>query len=90
MVDCAEGTLRQFALQQTTGKARLRVDRVAKIFITHLHCKLPRAPIQGIFDKLNIFFVDAVDHTMGIITLLASVLRGGAGTPQPPRTKPVC
>lgn len=89
MVDCAEGTLRQFALQQSAGKARLRADRVAKIFITHLHCKLPLAPIQVTSDKLDIF-IDAVDHTMGIITLLASILRGGAGTPQPPRTKPVC
>lgn len=26
---------------------------------------------------------------MGLITLLANILRGGAGAPQPPRSKPV-
>ncbi|KAI0665757.1 beta-lactamase-like protein [Trametes maxima] len=39
MVDCAEGTVRQFALQPNTGgnSFRLRLSQVNKIFITHMH-----------------------------------------------------
>jgi len=36
MVDCAEGTLRQFS-RQPNGLNRLKVSRVSKIFITHMH-----------------------------------------------------
>ncbi|KAI0357296.1 hypothetical protein OH77DRAFT_1399381, partial [Trametes cingulata] len=40
MVDCAEGTVRQFTLQpfnRNTENRRLRVSQVSKIFITHMH-----------------------------------------------------
>ncbi|KAI0357300.1 hypothetical protein OH77DRAFT_1422895, partial [Trametes cingulata] len=40
MVDCAEGTVRQFALQpfnRNTENRRLRVSQVSKIFVTHMH-----------------------------------------------------
>ncbi|KAI0822037.1 beta-lactamase-like protein [Trametes gibbosa] len=39
MVDCAEGTVRQFAQQPYPGGAarRLRLSQVSKIFITHMH-----------------------------------------------------
>ncbi|OSD02216.1 hypothetical protein PYCCODRAFT_1411075 [Trametes coccinea BRFM310] len=40
MVDCAEGTVRQFALQpyrSNVEQRRLRVSQVNKIFITHMH-----------------------------------------------------
>ncbi|KAI0749184.1 beta-lactamase-like protein [Daedaleopsis nitida] len=38
MVDCAEGTVRQFALQPSrSGQPRLRLARVSKMFITHMH-----------------------------------------------------
>jgi ribonuclease Z len=38
VVDCAEGTLRQFALQPShTSYPPLKVSRVTKIFITHMH-----------------------------------------------------
>ncbi|KAI0357292.1 hypothetical protein OH77DRAFT_1399539, partial [Trametes cingulata] len=40
MVDCAEGTVRQFAQQpfnRNTENRRLRVSQVSKIFITHMH-----------------------------------------------------
>jgi len=37
VVDCAEGTVRQFAQQPTKGPHRLRINRVDKIFITHMH-----------------------------------------------------
>ncbi|KAI5119212.1 hypothetical protein M0805_007723 [Coniferiporia weirii] len=67
LVDCAEGTTRQFALQpeRPYSPKRLKLAKITKIFITHLH----------------------FDHCMGIITLLANILRGAAGRPQPPRTK---
>lgn len=38
VVDCAEGTLRQFASQPRQGQF-LKVNDVSKIFITHLHGK---------------------------------------------------
>ncbi|KLO16259.1 hypothetical protein SCHPADRAFT_823476 [Schizopora paradoxa] len=68
LVDCAEGTLRQFSLQpERDPRKRLSVNSITKLFITHLH----------------------FDHVMGIITVLAKVLRGGFGDPIPPRTIPV-
>lgn len=36
VVDCAEGTLRQFALQPS-GKAFLKANKVTKLFVTHMH-----------------------------------------------------
>jgi ribonuclease BN (tRNA processing enzyme) len=40
VVDCAEGTLRQFALQPYTLNSNfLRPDNVKKVFITHMHGK---------------------------------------------------
>ena len=38
VVDCAEGTSRQFALQPQSG-FRYRPHKVTKIFITHMHGK---------------------------------------------------
>jgi ribonuclease BN (tRNA processing enzyme) len=37
VVDCAEGTIRQFALQRERGAARLKASNVKKVFITHMH-----------------------------------------------------
>ncbi|KAF9451213.1 hypothetical protein P691DRAFT_699774 [Macrolepiota fuliginosa MF-IS2] len=38
MVDCAEGTSRQFALQpQRPGMPRVRIPQVTKLFVTHMH-----------------------------------------------------
>lgn len=37
VVDCAEGTVRQFAMQPGQGEQRFKVARVRKIFITHMH-----------------------------------------------------
>ncbi|KAF9533350.1 beta-lactamase-like protein [Crepidotus variabilis] len=37
MVDCAEGTTRQFALQPHSLQPRLSIQKVNKIFITHMH-----------------------------------------------------
>ena len=40
MVDCAEGTVRQFEKQPyRPGQQRLRIGQVSKIFITHMHGK---------------------------------------------------
>lgn len=36
VVDCAEGTLRQFALQDRRFTS-LRVNNVSKMFLTHMH-----------------------------------------------------
>ncbi|TDL22426.1 hypothetical protein BD410DRAFT_723115 [Rickenella mellea] len=64
MVDCAEGTLRQFAFLPKDN--RLKVVDVTKVFITHMH----------------------FDHCMGLITLLANLLRGPPHAPTVPRSKP--
>ncbi|KAI0086020.1 beta-lactamase-like protein [Irpex rosettiformis] len=37
MVDCAEGTVRQFAQQPLSSTQRLKVNSVNRIFITHMH-----------------------------------------------------
>ncbi|KAJ7504636.1 beta-lactamase-like protein [Mycena galericulata] len=37
MVDCAEGTTRQFAFQPTDAPMRLKPQSVSKLFITHMH-----------------------------------------------------
>ncbi|KAH9926350.1 beta-lactamase-like protein [Amylocystis lapponica] len=37
LVDCAEGTLRQFALQPFHDARRIKLSKVTKIFITHMH-----------------------------------------------------
>ncbi len=40
VVDCAEGTLRQFSLQRERDPSkRISVNSVSKIFVTHLHCQ---------------------------------------------------
>jgi hypothetical protein len=41
VVDCAEGTLRQFAQQPAYGDHRVKVNRLTKIFITHMHGEIP-------------------------------------------------
>ncbi|KAJ3997969.1 beta-lactamase-like protein [Lentinula boryana] len=43
MVDCAEGTLRQFQLQPySTDRSNLRLSQLKKIFITHMHVPILR------------------------------------------------
>ena len=37
VVDCAEGTLRQFALQPHHDARRVKLPKLSKIFITHMH-----------------------------------------------------
>lgn len=38
VVDCAEGTTRQFVLQpHRPGVLRARINQVSKIFVTHMH-----------------------------------------------------
>ncbi|KIO13252.1 hypothetical protein M404DRAFT_122698 [Pisolithus tinctorius Marx 270] len=37
MVDCAEGTLRQFQTQPRGNESRLRAMKVTKLFVTHMH-----------------------------------------------------
>lgn len=86
MVDCAEGTTRQFALQpERDVRKRLKLSRINKIFITHLHCERYSTSSNADFTD----DISPVDHCMGLITLLASILRGSAGAAQPPRTKKV-
>ena len=40
VVDCAEGTTRQFQLQPISNKPHLHLDRITKIFVTHMHGNL--------------------------------------------------
>jgi len=37
VVDCAEGTARQFALQPKYAVPHVKVQKISKIFITHMH-----------------------------------------------------
>lgn len=37
MVDCAEGTLRQFQTQPRGNQPRLRAMKITKLFVTHMH-----------------------------------------------------
>ncbi|OCH86794.1 hypothetical protein OBBRIDRAFT_717417, partial [Obba rivulosa] len=53
MVDCAEGTVRQFALQPWHDARRLKMNRVDKIFITHMHGKSPSDHIMGLTTLLR-------------------------------------
>ena len=41
VVDCAEGTTRQFALQPHYTKPHVSIQKVSKIFITHMHGRRP-------------------------------------------------
>jgi ribonuclease Z len=41
VVDCAEGTTRQFALQPHHTRPHVRIQKVSKIFITHMHGRRP-------------------------------------------------
>ncbi|KAF5331141.1 hypothetical protein D9619_005747 [Psilocybe cf. subviscida] len=56
MVDCAEGTARQFSLQPQ-GPSHLRMMKISKIFITHMHAD----HIMGIVPLLrNILFPPSI------------------------------
>lgn len=39
VVDCAEGTVRQFAQQPYHDHRRLRMGKITKVFVTHMHGK---------------------------------------------------
>ena len=76
VVDCAEGTVRQFAQQPFYGHNRLRVSRLSKVFITHMHGELA---CMLIFKFIRIYPTkhlgrSTADHTMGLTTLLRTLL----------------
>jgi ribonuclease Z len=71
VVDCAEGTLRQFAWQPYRAH-RLKVSRLTKIFITHMHGKISNVYVATWHN------IHTADHTMGLVTILRSAL----GMPQ--------
>ena len=84
MVDCAEGTLRQFALQPY-GKSYLKSNKITKLFITHMHGTLSEAQL------FRLSFVFQADHVMGIVPLLRNLLYPPTTTNLPTRlTKSVC
>ncbi|KAF8906066.1 beta-lactamase-like protein, partial [Gymnopilus junonius] len=60
MVDCAEGTTRQFFLQPYHPSQHLRVQKVTKLFVTHMHAD----HIMGIVPLLrNILFPPSVGNS---------------------------
>lgn len=69
MFDCAEGTTRQFSLQPGYGEERVKINRVTKLFITHMH----GANILFVLNSDN-EALSLVDHTMGIIPFLRNIL----------------
>lgn len=36
-MDCAEGTARQFSLQPHYNRPHVRLNKISKLFITHMH-----------------------------------------------------
>ena len=86
MVDCAEGTLRQFALQppKDIGKV-LKASQINKIFVTHMH----RESAPQVYSTTVHLGGTPADHVMGLPTFLRTVL----GFPHPgdiaPRGAPV-
>lgn len=69
MFDCAEGTTRQFALQPGYGEDRVKINRVTKLFVTHMHGENAVFVLSSDFETCSL-----ADHTMGIIPFLRSVL----------------
>ncbi|KAI0058152.1 hypothetical protein BV25DRAFT_1891647 [Artomyces pyxidatus] len=62
MVDCAEGTLRQFVLQPSrlnNQRAPLKVSRVDNIFITHMHADHVMGLITLLRNVLGILYPDS-------------------------------
>ncbi|KAJ7715944.1 beta-lactamase-like protein [Mycena maculata] len=58
MVDCAEGTTRQFAFQPPDTPVRLKAQSVTKIFITHMHAD----HTMGVVPMLrNVLFAPSVN-----------------------------
>ena len=88
MVDCAEGTARQFEMQpRGRGVETLRAQRVTKLFVTHMH------GTNSCFLSLTLLTSVAADHVMGIVPFLRHILFppaivDGSETVRP--TKPVC
>ena len=80
MVDCAEGTTRQFANQPWSfGRTNPRPTQVRKMFITHMHGK----HLQS--NRLIAFHPTCsspADHVMGIIPFLRNVLFPPSADPQ--------
>jgi ribonuclease Z len=68
VVDCAEGTTRQFALQPHYTKPHVRIQKVSKIFITHMHGWGPHI-YREYYSNSPI-----ADHIMGIVPFLRNVL----------------
>ena len=83
--DCAEGTVRQYALQPYHDARRVKINDLNKIFITHMHGKLAFA--VGKFPALLTDF-GVADHTMGIITILRNALGIFKGDPHTPPVTP--
>ena len=76
VVDCAEGTVRQFAQQPYKDHRRLRISRLTKVLITHMHGQYSSYVLCIMMRKS---MRPAADHTMGLITVLRIVL----GIPKP-------
>jgi hypothetical protein len=73
VIDCAEGTLRQFSLQprRITGKT-LKVGSVNKIFVTHMHRE--SVIMDYVFHQSSFVRHSTADHVMGLPTLLRNIL----------------
>ncbi|KAF9476598.1 hypothetical protein BDN70DRAFT_839047 [Pholiota conissans] len=61
VVDCAEGTTRQFAMQPQFTKPFLRINKVSKIFVTHMHVD----HIMGIVPLLRYVLFPPLDMNSG-------------------------
>lgn len=68
VVDCAEGTTRQF-LYQPYGGPNVRASKVTKLFVTHMH-----GMVHFCADSIPLKPLLLADHVMGIITFLRSIL----------------
>jgi ribonuclease Z len=75
VIDCAEGTLRQFSLQPPKDVG-IKASRVNKIFVTHMHRESTTTMCMTVPLTNGVI---AADHVMGLPTLLRSIL----GFPHP-------
>ncbi|KDQ33624.1 hypothetical protein PLEOSDRAFT_1080773 [Pleurotus ostreatus PC15] len=66
MFDCAEGTLRQFSCQPHTNQPRVSVNKISKMFITHMHGASFADHIMGIVPILrNMLYPPSAGESQG-------------------------
>ncbi|KAJ7856364.1 hypothetical protein B0H14DRAFT_3643161 [Mycena olivaceomarginata] len=74
MVDCAEGTIRQFDFQPSDTPVRLKPQSVSKLFITHMHADHTMGVVTMLRSVLFASSIDANTRSR-IRTFVRSILK---------------